>query len=204
MPAASGSCTGTGARRSTWTVSANTNTLTHARTRARARACIMIILFILFRYYYYYYFVFFIPSRHLWMCAMVNSLSMLRMICIWMCAVVDTPSMLRIIYELAIPDGQFQPAKYNPWPRAKQDPAQMLVSLEKVGRRRARGRGVNEIFSPYDIFSLSLSASAHGFCFARLFLKGLCLLFQVNGLRALLLWNKHTGHGARKGPEFGN
>ena len=50
-------------------------------------------------------------------------------------AVVNTPSMLRIIYELAVPDGRFQLAKYNPkpGPRAKQDPAQMLFFLKKVG-----------------------------------------------------------------------
>jgi hypothetical protein len=43
--------------------------------------------------------------------------------------------MLRIIYELAVPDGRFQLAKYNPkpGPRAKQDPAQMLFFLKKVG-----------------------------------------------------------------------
>ena len=68
---------------------------------------------------------------------------MLRIIYMWMCAVVDTPSMLRIIYQLAIPDGQFQPSKYHPVPRAKRDSAQMLVSLEKVGR--AGGRGFDDI-----------------------------------------------------------
>ena len=69
----------------------------------------------------------------------MDALTCCFVVCVYPCtsAVVDTPKMLRIMYQLAVPDGQFDPSKYKPPLRPKLDPSKMFVSLEKVKRNHA-------------------------------------------------------------------